>query len=339
MRIMEVCGTHTETIARAGLRNAFSGVEFISGPGCPVCVTSAGDIDAAVELTEKAIVTSFGDMFRVRGSKRSLSEAKAEGADARMVYSIEDSLKIARQNPKKQVVHFAIGFETTTPHSAYALMNSPENFSALCSHKTIPNALEALFKSGLEIGGLLLPGHVSAIIGTRPYEPIIEKYNVPAVVAGFKPEDVKKAVGMIKKQVFEMRRPALQKTKLKARVENGYPQVVRAEGNPKALALIDEAFEPCDSTWRGIGKIAGTGLKIRKEHEKQDAIKKFSIDICESASFPKGCACGEVLMGRKNPSECRLFGKACTPEKAVGPCMVSREGACGIAYRFGRNGA
>jgi len=325
MRIMEVCGTHTEAIARAGLRDAFAGVEFISGPGCPVCVTSAGDIDAAVELTEDAIVTSFGDMFRVRGSKRSLSGAKAEGADARIVYSTEDALKIARQNPEKQVVHFAIGFETTTPHSAYALLNAPDNFSILCSHKTIPTALAALFKSGLEIGGLLLPGHVSAVIGTHPYEPIVEKYKVPAVVTGFEPEDIKRAVGMIQKQKSPM-------------VENGYPQVVRAEGNPKALALIGKAFEACDSMWRGIGRIEGTGLRIRKEYEKKDALKRFGMGIKENVSFPKNCACGEVLMGRKKPTECGLFGKACTPEKAVGPCMVSREGACGIAYRFGKNG-
>ncbi len=325
MRIMEVCGTHTETIARAGLRNAFEGVEFISGPGCPVCVTSAGDIDAALELSEQAIVTSFGDMFHVRGSKKSLADAKAEGADCRIVYSIEESLKIARQDPKKEVVHFAIGFETTTPPSAYAIMNAPKNFSIICSHKTIPNALEAIFKSGLEIDGLILPGHVSAIIGTRPYEPIIERYNIPAVVAGFEAEDVKKAVEMIKKQK-------------KARVENEYSRVVREEGNPKAIALMEKAFEPCDSVWRGIGKIPATGLKVRGEYGKQDAIKKSGIEVKEKAGFPKGCACGEVLMGKKKPAECKLFGKACTPKSAIGPCMVSREGACGIAYRFG-NGA
>lgn len=326
MRIMEVCGTHTETIARAGLRNAFLDVEFVSGPGCPVCVTSAGDIDAALELSEQATVTSFGDMFHVLGSKKSLADARAEGADCRIAYSIEESLRIARQHPQKEVVHFAIGFETTTPPSAYAIMNATENFSIICSHKTIPNALEAIFKSGLEIDGLILPGHVSAIIGTRPYEPIIEKYNIPAVVAGFDAEDVKKAVEMIKKQK-------------KARVENEYSRVVREEGNPKAIALMEKTFEPCDSVWRGIGGIPATGLKVRREHGKQDAIKKFGIEVKENAGFPKGCACGEVLMGSKRPMECKLFGKACTPKSAIGPCMVSREGACGIAYRFGKNGA
>lgn len=328
MRIMEVCGTHTETIARFGLRNAFPGVEFISGPGCPVCVTCAGDIDAAVQLAEKATVTSFGDMFRVRGSKRSLSDVRAEGGDCRIVYSTEESMRIAAQNPAREVAHFAIGFETTTPPSAYAVLNAPKNFSIICSHKTIPAALDALFAGGLEMGGLILPGHVSAIIGTLPYGPIVEQYGIPAVVAGFGPEDVKKAVEMIKKQEGK-----------KARVENAYPQVVREEGNPKARALMEKAFEPCDSTWRGIGRIPGTGLRIRGAYGKQDAAERFGLEIQEKAGFPRNCACGDVLKGQKRPEECKLFGKACTPENPTGPCMVSREGACGIAYRFGKNGA
>ncbi|MCD6414507.1 MAG: hydrogenase formation protein HypD [Candidatus Diapherotrites archaeon] len=324
INIMEVCGTHTQTIAKYALNKVLPGnIHLISGPGCPVCVTPSSEIDSAIEVSKKTTITTFGDMYRVPGTRTSLSEG---GGDAKVVYSIADATKLARENPDKQIVHFAIGFETTTPSTAVEVLGGVDNFSIICSHKLIPPAMDFLLSSGeCKIDAFLCPGHVSTIIGSKPYEPIAEKYEKPCVIAGFEPEDVLLSVYMMLKQM----------KKNEPKVEIEYKRVVKPEGNETALKAIKKAFNVCDSNWRGIGKIKNSGLELRGKFKKFDAKKKFDISVDGSIDIKPGCRCGEIMRGLARPSECPLFKKACTPDSPVGPCMVSVEGACNVAFRFG----
>ncbi len=327
VKLMEVCGTHTQTIEKFGIRSLLpKNIELISGPGCPVCVTSTREIDEVIALAENGVtITTFGDMLKVPGTESSLSEMKTEGRDIRVVYSISDAVKIAKENSDKEVVHIAIGFETTVPSTACEIIsNAPKNFSILSCHRLIPLAMEFLLKEGdVQIDGFICPGHVSAIIGLHPYEKITKKFKVPQVVAGFEPVDVIIAIEFLLRMLNE-KKPA---------VKNEYSRVVKPEGNIKAQKIISEVFEPVDVEWRGFPKIQKSGLKLREEFSKYDARKKFNINLKPSKE-PKGCICGKVLKGITKPTDCKLFAKGCTPEKPVGPCMVSTEGACGIVYKF-----
>jgi hydrogenase expression/formation protein HypD len=331
MKLMEVCGTHTVAIARFGLRAVMpENITLLSGPGCPVCVTANRDIDLAIELSRVpgVVITTFGDMMKVPGSYSSLAREKSEGRDVRIVYSPLDAIKMAQNEPDKQVVFLGVGFETTVPIIAATVKQASalgiENFSVQCVHKTVPGALEALVNDpDVHIDGFILPGHVSTIIGPEPYRFIAEKYHVPGVVTGFEPVDVLQGVWMLAKQLQEGR----------AEVEIAYQRGVNADGNPTAKALIEEVFEPIDAEWRGIGVIPGTGLGIREAFSKWDAARRFDVTPPEPRAIP-GCQCGEVLRGAILPFQCRIFGKGCTPEHPIGPCMVSSEGSCAAYYRY-----
>ncbi|MBS7643672.1 hydrogenase formation protein HypD [Candidatus Bathyarchaeota archaeon] len=305
-----------------------SNVEVRSGPGCPVCVTSPDEIDAAAQLSlrNNVIVTTFGDMFRVPSAIGSLADVKARGGHVKVVYSIHDAVEMARRDPKNEYVHFAIGFETTAPSTAAELlMKPPENFSIICSHRLIPPALEHLLKLGeIKIAGFICPGHVSTIIGARPYRPLSKKYCIPQVIAGFEPIDVLIAITMLLKQIRSGR----------ATVENEYTRSVRERGNVKAQKMMKEVFTIRDADWRGIGKIPFSGFELRSKFENFNAIKRFDVRIEEKYKPPLGCRCGEVLRGLIYPQDCQLFNKVCTPNKPIGPCAVSREGACYIAMRY-----
>ncbi|MBW6467558.1 MAG: hydrogenase formation protein HypD [Coriobacteriia bacterium] len=335
MTFMEVCGTHTVAIAKNGLRDVLPGsIRLLSGPGCPVCVTSNADIDTAIEFARQpgVIVTTFGDMMKVPGSRSSLSREKADGRDVRIVYSPLDALALAGREPDKQVVFIGVGFETTVPLIAAAIKRAAGsglgNFSVYSAHKTVPLALEALVNDPeVAVEGLILPGHVSSIIGLEPYRFLAEEYSVPSVITGFEPVDVLQGVWMLAKQLAEGR----------AQIEIAYTRGVPEGGNPTALALIDEVFEPTDAEWRGIGVIPGTGLAIRGAFEAYDALTRVPVNPEPPREIP-GCQCGEVLRGVTLPYECRLFAKACTPEHPVGPCMVSSEGSCAAYYRYTDHG-
>lgn len=330
-KIMHVCGTHEQSIVQYGLRSLLPDtVEIIAGPGCPVCITPKYDIDTAVFLTKKGmVVTTFGDMYKVP-STESLSDAKSRGADIRIVYSISNAVEMARRNPGKEIVHFGIGFETTAPTTALVVRDAPENFSVLCCHRLIPPALLFLLGLGaIDIQGFINPGHVSAIIGSKPYRVISEKYRIPQVVAGFEAEDLVRGILMLLNQLREG----------KAEVENEYTRVVKEEGNVVAQKVMEEVFEVVDADWRALPRIPGSGYELSEKYEEQNARRKFE-DLLEDFVFedsePKGCRCGEVLRGLVYPEECPLFRKVCTPVNPVGPCMVSREGSCSIKYRYGR---
>ncbi|MCS7097777.1 MAG: hydrogenase formation protein HypD [Candidatus Methanomethyliaceae archaeon] len=326
IKIMHVCGTHEWTIAHFGIRSLLpDNIKVVAGPGCPVCVTPANEIDAIANLSleKDVIVTTFGDVFRVPGSKTSLIEAKAMGGDVRIVYSISESIEIAKKTNRK-VVHFSIGFETTAPTTALEILrNPPENFSAFVTHKLIPPAMEFLLKQGCKIDGFICPGHVSTIIGARPYRSLAEAYRKPMVIAGFEPLDVIIGIFNIITQIEEGT----------YYVYNEYSRAVKEEGNIEALRLLNEAFEYSDSWWRGIGLIERSGLKLKSKYEKYDALKKFNMELAKEDYMPEGCKCGEVLKGEIMPEECPLFKKVCTPTHPIGPCMVSIEGACAIAYK------
>ena len=328
VRIMHVCGTHEWTITHFGIRDLLpSNVEVVAGPGCPVCVTPGSEIDMIAELSTKdgVAVTTFGDVIRVPGTRTSLSEAKARGGDVRLVYGIEEAVRIARQERKKEVVHFSIGFETTAPMAAVEILKGPpENFSIFSTHKLIPPAMEFLLKSGLSLDGFICPGHVSTIIGVKPYRGLAERYRKPMVVAGFEPLDVLLGILSIVRQVKEGGWG----------VENEYTRAVREEGNVIALKAIGDVFEVADSWWRGIGRIEASGLKLRGHFEEFDASKKFGLEAPPADYMPEGCGCGEVLKGVIKPEDCPLFGKECTPNHPIGPCMVSLEGACSIIYKY-----
>lgn len=331
VKLMEVCGTHTVAIFRHGLRSILpSDIQLLSGPGCPVCVTSIKDVDTAIAVAEKehTILATFGDMMRVPGDKRSLSEAKAEGNDIRIVYSPLDALAIAEQNRDKTVVFFATGFETTAPSVAGTLHEAERqdisNFYIYSVHKTVPPAIRALLDSGdVLVDGFILPGHVSTIIGSRPYEFMASEYRKPSVITGFDARDILTGIFMILKQIASDR----------AAVEIQYTKVVKPEGNPKAVAVVHEYFQPADAAWRGIGTIPGSGLELREQYRHRDIKSHIDISVPEGQE-PKGCACGDVLKGIKVPTDCRLFGKICTPEKPVGACMVSSEGSCAAYYKY-----
>ncbi|HJX23299.1 MAG TPA: hydrogenase formation protein HypD [Candidatus Bathyarchaeia archaeon] len=332
IRIMHVCGTHQDTIIRHGLDSILKecGVEIRQGPGCPVCVTTPREIHEAITLAQNGkIVATYGDMFRVVGIDKSLADAKAEGYGARIVYSAEDAVKIARAS-QKDVVFMAVGFETTAPATASILLESPpRNFSVLSCHRYVPPALKTLIEMGeFRIDGLIEPGHVSTIIGLKPYREIAEKYGVPQVVAGFEPLDILMAVYMLAKRII----------KGEAEVDNEYTRAVMPEGNPKALAALDKVFVPFDVEWRGFPTIPSSGMKLRKGFEGYDARKVHErelqdLKMAETAES-KMCRCGDVLRGIIESRDCPLFGNSCTPQTPMGPCMVSLEGSCNIEYRY-----
>ncbi len=331
VKIMEVCGTHTVAIAKNGLRAVMpERVTLLSGPGCPVCVTANRDIDTAIELARRpeVIITTFGDMMKVPGSHSSLSAEKADGRDVRIVYSPLDALALAAKEPTREVVFVAVGFETTAPLIAAAILRAEEqglkNFSVFCAHKTVPIALEALVNDPeVEIDAFILPGHVSTIIGTEPYKMLAEKYGVPGAITGFEPVDVLQGVLMLLRQIEQGR----------AEIEIAYHRGVLPEGNPTAREMVERVFEPIDADWRGIGVIPGTGLGIREKYAAFDAVKRLPITVPEPTEI-KGCQCGEVLRGIILPFQCKIFAKGCTPEHPIGPCMVSSEGSCAAYYRF-----
>ena len=333
LRFMHVCGTHQYTLIKNGLDSLLKqcGVEIIQGPGCPVCVTTPKEIEEVILLAKNGkTIATFGDMINVPSETNSLRGMKAEGCDIRTVYSIEDSIEIAKNNKDKDVIFMAVGFETTAPTTASTLLeNLPNNFSILSCHRTIPPALKAILEMGeIKIDGLMEPGHVSTIIGKKPYEFISKEYHVPQVIAGFEPIDVLMGAWMLVEQI----------KKGEAFVQNEYTRVVHDEGNVKAQQMIDKVFEPEDKKWRGFPIISQSGLSLKNKFEEYDASKKYEDELAKikDKEFfePKGCRCGELLRGLASPSECPLFGKACKPEKPVGPCMVSIEGSCNIEYRY-----
>ena len=331
---MEVCGGHTHTIYRHGIEQLLPDtVELVHGPGCPVCVIPMGRVDDAISLAEQpgVVFTSFGDMMRVPGSSSSLLEAKARGADVRMVYSPLDALKIAQANPDKHVVFFAVGFETTAPSTAVTLLRAREagvrNFSVFSNHVTIVPPLKAILDSpDLRLDGFLGPGHVSTVIGNRPYDFVPQRYGKPLVTAGFEPLDILQAVVMLLQQFADGR----------CEVENQYSRVVTDEGNPIALRILEQVFTLRPHfEWRGLGFIAQSALALNDDFAAFDAEKLFDLPGVRVAD-PKACQCGEVLKGVIKPWECKVFGTACTPETPIGTCMVSSEGACAAYYTFGR---
>ncbi len=332
LRLMHVCGTHQDTLMRYGLNSMLTevGIEVRAGPGCPVCVTTANEIEEAIALARNGkVVASFGDMFRVPGEEKSLADVKAEGYDVRMVYSITDCIALAEKTDK-DVVFFSIGFETTAPTPASVILSQPpENFSILSAHRLIPPAMAALLQMGeLKIDGFIDPGHVSAIIGAGPYEFLSRDHNIPQVIAGFEPLDLLVAVYMLAMQIRQG----------EAKVENEYARVVKAEGNEKAKRIMATVFEPGDVGWRGFPVIPCSGLTLRNEFERYDARKRYEDELSTLSSDykePEGCRCGEILRGVVDPNDCPLFGTTCTPQHPVGPCMVSREGSCNILFRYG----
>ena len=331
IRIMEVCGTHTMAIFRHGIRDLLPPtIALLSGPGCPVCVTDQSDINAFIELSriKDVIITTFGDLMRVPGSQTSLQKEVAEGADVRVVYSPLDAVQIAIKNPQKTVVFLGVGFETTAPTIAAALLSAQaaklDNFCVYSAHKTVPPALVALMTHPeVRIDGFLLPGHVSVIIGRQAYQPFFDQYRLPCVVAGFEPADMLQGILQIVQQI-ENKAPEL---------ENAYVRAVSEAGNAKAQAVMARVFETSDARWRGIGLIPGSGLAIRQGMAEFDAACRFDLDVVVQPE-PKGCACGEILTGIKTPLQCALFRKKCTPMNPVGPCMVSSEGTCAAYYRY-----
>jgi hydrogenase expression/formation protein HypD len=332
IKLMEVCGTHTVEIFRHGIRDVIpKGITLLSGPGCPVCVTSVQDVDAAIAIARNpgVIMATFGDMMRVPGGTQSLLEARSEGADVRVLYSPIDALSLAQKEKDKTVVFFATGFETTSPliagTIAHAELAGTKNFTIYAAHKLVPPALKALLDSpDVQVDGFILPGHVSTIIGTKPYEFVATQYKKPSVVTGFEAREIIEGILMIVRQF----------SKKRAAVEIQYTSVVREEGNPRAVALLDKYFEPADAYWRGIGVIAGSGLKLRERYAAFDANIKFHPPVSD-AKEPELCSCGDILRGVKVPTECALFGTGCTPENPIGPCMVSTEGSCAAYYKYG----
>lgn len=329
--LMEVCGTHTVAIARNGIRDLMpDGLRLASGPGCPVCVTCNRDIDTVIALARipNVTITTFGDMTRVPGSTSSLLAEQAAGRSVEIVYSPLDALAFAKTHPEREVVFVGVGFETTTPLVAMAIKRAKamglSNFTVFAAHKNMPGALELLVGDPtLELDALILPGHVSTIIGAEPYRFLAEKYGIPGVITGFEPVDVLQGIAMLVRQLHEGR----------AEIEIAYARGVMPEGNPVALAAIDEVFETCTATWRGLGDIPGSGYRIRDEFADFDAVRRFEPDV-EPTRDPKGCRCGDVLRARIAPNECPLFRTVCTPENPVGPCMVSSEGSCAAYYRY-----
>ncbi|MGA2775577.1 MAG: hydrogenase formation protein HypD [Candidatus Omnitrophota bacterium] len=333
VKIMEVCGTHTQSFRRFGLGRLLpENLKFISGPGCPVCVSHQGFIDSAIALAKKqgVIIATFGDMLKVPGTRSSLEKERAGGAHIQLVYSPLDALKIARHNKDKKVVFLGVGFETTAPAVALSIKatrrENLKKLSFLCALKLMPPAMEYLLSDNrTDISGFLCPGHVSTIIGTRPYEFIPKQYRIPCCVSGFEPLDILEGIYLILEQI----------NKNKALVANQYLRAVKKEGNPKARKIMYEVFRPIDVQWRGLGKIPGSGLKIKDEFSQWDSEKVFSIKPTTNDQRPTTkCRCVDVLKGLISPDECPLFRKICTPKNALGACMVSIEGACNAYYKY-----
>ena len=330
IKFMHVCGTHEQIISRYGLRTLLpDNIEIIAGPGCPVCVVPSKEIDEAIYLARDGVIlATFGDMIRVPSSEKSLSQVKAEGADVRIVYGPNDAVNIAKRNPSKDVVFFSVGFETTAPTiAAEILKEPPENFSILTAHRLIPPSMELLMGIGdLNIDGFICPGHVATIIGIKPFRLFPETYGMPTVIAGFEPIDVLLSLYLLLSQLKEG----------KIKVENEYSRSVKEEGNLKALEIMNEVFEIYSTSWRGMGRIPNSGLKVRDDFSRFDARRKYDIRVTESIDIHPGCNCHLVMVGKLYPHECRLFAKACTPQTPKGPCMVSIEGSCRISYKYGR---
>jgi hydrogenase expression/formation protein HypD len=331
VRIMEVCGTHTMSIFRHGLRSLLpDSIELISGPGCPVCVTSAGHVDAFISMAgrDDVLIATFGDLIRVPGSVSSLDRARADGAGVEVVYSPMDALTLAEKNPDKMIVFLGVGFETTCPGIAVTILEAKrrklDNFSVFSAGKIMPPPLRALMQDPeLIIDGLLCPGHVSIITGTGVYQFLAREFNLSCVVSGFEPADVLRALIMLVKQINQGR----------AEVENAYSRVVTEEGNVQARSLLDEVFTLVDTPWRGLGTIARSGFAIREEYGRWDAEKKLNITV-RDVPEPKGCRCGDILKGVCQPPDCPIYGKQCTPLNPIGPCMVSSEGTCAAYYKY-----
>jgi hydrogenase expression/formation protein HypD len=333
LHIMEVCGGHTHSIFRYGIEGLLpKSIELVHGPGCPVCVLPMGRVDDCVAIAEQpgVIFTTFGDAIRVPGSRKSLLQAKADGADIRMVYSPMDALKLARTNPTHEVVFFAIGFETTMPSTALTVLQAEregiKNFSVFCNHITIVPTIKAILDSpDLHLDGFLGPGHVSMVIGTAPYEFIARFYKKPMVVAGFEPLDILQSIWMLLKQIRENR----------CEIENQYARIVPEAGNSPALKAVSQVYELREFfEWRGLGSIDHSGVKFRPAYARFDAERKFAVPSVKIAD-PKSCQCGEVLKGVIKPWQCKVFGSACTPETPLGALMVSSEGACAAYYQYG----
>ncbi|MCR4403868.1 MAG: hydrogenase formation protein HypD [Candidatus Acetothermia bacterium] len=327
VKLVHVCGTHEVTITEFGLRSLLPPqVEILEGPGCPVCVTPVKHIDEAVALAEQGhIVATFGDMARVPGTHQSLEDARSAGADVRIVYSVADAVELARKTDR-EVVFFAVGFETTAPTVAAAMLDGvPENFSLLVSHKLIPPAMAALVQGEHDISGFLAPGHVSTIIGMEPYKIFPERFGVPVVIGGFEPLDILYSIALLLRQL----------RKGEPKVENAYTRAVRPEGNLKAQAILAEVFEVTDHYWRGMGPIPGSGLKLREEFAAHDARERFGLEVESNEALHPGCRCAQVITAKARPDQCPLFQKACTPRTPYGPCMVGEEGMCHIWARYG----
>ena len=330
--IMEVCGTHTVSIFRNGIRTLLPpNVRLISGPGCPVCVTAQGLIDAALDLAARpeVIVTTYGDMVRVPGRRGNLESRRARGGGVRVVYSIRNALELAAEQPDRMVVFLGVGFETTAPATAVAIREAHarqlDNFCVLAAHKWVVPAMMALLEArDVPINGFLCPGHVSVIIGARAYQPVVQHHHRPCVVAGFEPAQILQGLlglaGQLERGVAEL--------------GNVYGVAVEDHGNPTALKLLDEVFDVSDALWRGMGTIPRSGMSIRRESARFDAIERFEITL-EASEDPSGCCCGEVIQGKVTPPECSLFGDGCTPRDPIGPCMVSSEGTCAAWFKYG----
>ncbi|MFH0731593.1 MAG: hydrogenase formation protein HypD [Candidatus Omnitrophota bacterium] len=333
IKLMEVCGTHTMAIARAGIKKLLpKNIELISGPGCPVCVTAPADIDRAIHIAKikGVIMTTFGDMVRVPGTDTSLAAAKTSGADVRIVYSPLDALNIARENPEKQVVFMGVGFETTSPTIAATILEAKEkkikNFFVLSNFKLIPPAMQVIAESPkIKIDGFICPGHVSVIIGAAAYKDFARQYKKPCVITGFGEADILRGISLLVELIrFK-----------KNIVEIAYKRAVKKEGNLQARRVLYSVFEIVDSDWRGLGTIKKSGLKLKKKYKAFDAENKFKVKI-KKTKLQKGCICGEILQGAKAPYNCRLFKKSCNPQRPLGACMVSSEGTCAAYYKYGR---
>jgi len=334
VRLMEFCGGHTHAILRFGIPDLLPPtVELLSGPGCPVCVTSADDLSRAIALAgiPGVILTTFGDMMRVPADRgRSLARARAEGADVRIVYSPLDALEVARQNPTRTVVFLGVGFETTAPMVASAVLSAEAegicNFAVFSTHKLTPPAMRAILDAGeVRLSGIIGPGHVTTIIGPEAWQFLPQEYGVPCAVAGFEPLDILRAI-LALVEMIEAGQPG---------VANAYSRSVRAGGNPAALEAMERVFEVAEADWRGLGVLPTSGLRIREEYAPYDAARRFPVEV-QPAREPPGCRCGDVLRGVLRPVECPLFARVCTPQNPVGPCMVSAEGACAAHYQYGR---
>lgn len=334
IKLMEVCGTHTMAIAKAGIKGLLpDSIELVSGPGCPVCVTSQRDIDRAIEVSriKGVIMATFGDMVRVPGTAGSLEDMKTQGYDVRVVYSCLDALNIAKNNPGKKVVFMGVGFETTSPTVASTILETKKqnirNFFILSNFKIIFPALEAIAGSrDLAIDGFMCPGHVSVITGSAPYEKIAKRHKKPCVITGFDTIDILKGIEQLINQIKNR----------KHNVEIEYKRAVNKDGNKIARKILESVFEVSDSRWRGLGVIKKSGLKLRKEYRMFDGEREFKVKV-PKAQENRGCICGEVIQGIKSPRDCKLFKNTCTPQSPIGPCMVSSEGTCAACYKYGQD--